>query len=128
MLDDHGQLIGQRQSQLGRTPRWYNSANRKAMLVSTVSPRNTSSPIDTTAARGAACSIAGTITQVWGARFLLLVIWLSVPLAGLLLLRQDRQRFYEASRLQRADCLARAEMLRRYTFEMTPLGNDRQHR
>jgi hypothetical protein len=52
------------------------------------------------------------------ARFLLLVIWLSVPLAGLIMLRQDRHRFYETSRLQRADCLARADVLRRYTLDI----------
>jgi hypothetical protein len=55
---------------------------------------------------------------VWGARFLLVVIWLSVPLAALLMLRQDRQRYYTQSQLQRTDCLARTDLLRRYTFAM----------
>jgi hypothetical protein len=49
---------------------------------------------------------------------MLLVIWLSVPLAGLLLLRQDRHSYYETSQLQRKDCLARVELLRRYTFDI----------
>ena len=52
------------------------------------------------------------------AQFLLLVIWLVLPLAGLTMLKQDRHRFYEASRLQRADCLARAQLLRRYGMEL----------
>lgn len=50
-----------------------------------------------------------------GYKVFILVIWLTVPVVGSYLMRADYEKYHAASRIQRADCEARATALRRYT-------------
>jgi len=52
---------------------------------------------------------------VAGYKVFILVIWLIVPVVGSYLIRADYEEYHAASKIQRADCEARATALRRYT-------------
>jgi hypothetical protein len=54
-----------------------------------------------------------------GYKLLIVLIWLAVPVAGYFLARQDYDNYLSASRIQRADCEARVEVLRRYSRLMS---------
>ena len=54
-----------------------------------------------------------------GYKLLIVAIWLAVPVAGYWLARQDYDNYLSASRIQRADCEARVEVLRRYSRLMS---------
>jgi len=51
----------------------------------------------------------------WLWKAFIAVIWLSVPLSGIYLLHADRDRFRNELSAQRAACMTRADILKRYT-------------
>ncbi|GEM_PF-2592793 len=54
-----------------------------------------------------------------GYKLLIALIWLAVPVTGYFLARQDYEGYLTSSRIQRVDCEARVEVLRRYSRLMS---------
>lgn len=54
-----------------------------------------------------------------GYKLLIMLVWLAIPAVGYFLARQDYAEYLSESRIQRADCEARVEVLRRYSRQMS---------
>jgi len=67
------------------------------------------------AAVGTFSDMAGTITQVGIYRFLIFLVWLSVPVTAYFLVQADQDRFSAKSLVQRGECIDREEAIRRYS-------------
>jgi hypothetical protein len=58
----------------------------------------------------------------YGYKFLIIAIWLMVPVAGAYLLRSDYEQYVRDGKVQRADSQTRADVLQRYAIQFTWYG------